>query len=80
MYVCPSCLGMLIFCTRCVPAFLSGVHAASLAPRPSRPPVNIMYDYFYSAQKVGRSGRFCDVMMMSGGHGLIQHGRGLKEC
>ena len=21
-----------------------------------------------------------DVMMMSGGHGLAQHGRGLKEC
>ena len=43
-----------------------------------------MRDYFYSAQIVGRSGRFCDVMMMSRGRGLddamAQHGRGLKEC
>ena len=40
-----------------------------------------MRDYFYSARKVGRSGRFCDVMMMSGGRGpsLAQHGRGRFE-
>ena len=54
--------------------------SSSLVPRPSRPPVNIMRDYFYSARKAGRSGRFCDVMMMSGGCGLAQHGHGLKEC
>ena len=42
--------------------------------------MNIMHDYFYSAQKAGRSGRFCDVMMMSDGRGLAQHGRDLKEC
>ena len=56
MYICPSCVGVLIFCMRCAPAVLSGVRAASLVPRPSRPPTNIMYDYFYSAQKAGRSG------------------------
>ena len=51
---------------------------SSLVPRPSCPPANIMRDYFYSARKAGRSGRFCAVMMMSGGRGLAQHGRGLK--
>ena len=38
-----------------------------------------MRNYFYSARKAGRSGRFCDVMMMSGGRGLAQHGRGWKN-
>ena len=52
----------------------------SLIPRPSCPPANIMRNYFYSAQKAGRSGQFCDVMMMSGGHSLAQYGCGLKEC
>ena len=52
----------------------------SLVPRPSRPPANIMHDYFYSAQKREGLVDFCDVMMMSGGRGLAQHGRGLKEC
>ena len=51
----------------------------SLVPRPSRPPANIMRDYFYSVRKAGRSGRFCDVMIMSGGRGLAQHGRGWKN-
>ena len=51
----------------------------SLVPRPSRPPTNIMRNYFYSAQKVGRSGRFCDAMIMSGGRGLAQHDRGWKN-
>ena len=51
----------------------------SLIPRPSCQPANVMHDYFYSARKAGRSGQFCDVMMMSGGHGLAQHGHGLKN-
>ena len=38
-----------------------------------------MRNYFYSARKAGRPGRFCDVMIMSGGRGLAQHGRGWKN-
>ena len=33
-----------------------------------------MRDYFHSARKAGRSGQFCDVMMMSGGRGLAHVG------
>ena len=38
-----------------------------------------MCDDFYSARKAGRSGRFCDVMIMSGGRGLTQRGHGWKN-
>ena len=55
---------------------LSYEYLNNLVPRPSCPPTNIMHNYFFSAQKAGRSGRFCDVMIMSGGHGLAQHGHG----
>ena len=39
----------------------------SLVPRPSRTPANIIRDYYSIHLKTRRSGRFGDVMMMSGG-------------
>ena len=56
-------------------------YIASYPDLPARPRTLCAIISIYSARKAGRSGRFCDVMIMSGGRGLPQHGRGWKpEC
>ena len=49
----------------------------SLVPRHSRSHTNIIREISYMHQKVGRSGRFYAVMMMSPGRGLARPGRRL---
>ena len=54
---------------------------ASIASFPDLPahPQTLYARLFFYPLKAGRSGRFGDVMMMSGGRGLARHGCGLEE-
>ena len=53
-------------------------YVASFPDLPAHPQTLYARLFFYPL-KAGRSGRFGDVKMMSGGRGLARHGRGLEE-